>query len=64
MKTPDIYKLGLHGRTWIHNDDTAYEVMRVPGGWIYTRYEIDRTGVTNQTTSTFVPHCQEFEIEQ
>lgn len=54
-----IYDLKLHEEV---NLNYGFKAMRVPGGWIYTIYEISNTGDKN-VTRTFVPFNNEFMIE-
>ena len=53
MNDKDIYSLGLHERINIY---AGFDVVRVPGGWVYNTYDIDiKTG-----SSVFVPYENEF----
>lgn len=49
----DIYKLKMHEKIGITNDKV--EILRVPGGWIYTIWDRD------MWTSIFVPFNNEFQ---
>ncbi len=51
----DIYKMKLHD---VIRTDSLYEVLRVPGGFIYTALSADRIPVP--TASVFVPMNSEF----
>lgn len=60
-----IYMLKLHEKITLEKDGT--EIRRVPGGWIYTRFELsqlltpDGQWIENYiTTSVFVPFNDEF----
>ena len=55
--TDEIYNLDIHETAVISTDDEGYiNVIRVPGGWIYTEYfgEVGET-MSCSVTSTFVP---------
>jgi len=45
----DVTKMRLHERCFIEKGKT--EIIRVPGGWIYTFYRLD----CGQMNSVFVP---------
>jgi uncharacterized small protein (DUF1192 family) len=53
-KESDLYKMKLHETLMVGRQT---EAMRVPGGWIYTAYEVNETALS----STFVPFHNEFE---
>lgn len=49
-----IYQLELHETLEINNGE--FVVMRVPGGWIYTRQE----PTVNIANPVFIPHSIEY----
>lgn len=51
-----LYEMELNSKH--HFDD--YEILRVPGGWIYTRFSENGTGGYNMS-SCFVPFDNEFQ---
>ena len=51
----EIYTINLHER--LNFGD--YELVRVPGGWIYTRFSDSGTGGYH-TSSVFIPFNNEF----
>ena len=60
-KTNEIYKLKLHESICIDNACNAkLEIIRVPGGWIYTVYY---PGIQN-VNSEFIPFDNEFQRER
>jgi hypothetical protein len=52
----DLYKMNLHEKIFVE----SYEVLRVPGGWIYTTKEKKSAHVSEALTSVFVPMNSEF----
>ena len=66
MTAKTIHRLALHGTVAINKGE--WHVMRVPGGWIYTKYrfitEMNRHDVVTEdwvsVSSTFVPLSEEF----
>jgi hypothetical protein len=58
----EVYKMKIHDSLMVKcskdNDVATFDVLRVPGGWIYNQYS-----VCDVMTSTFVPfsdknsHC-------
>lgn len=55
----NIYSLRLHERFSFD----VFEVVRVPGGWVYTTWESDGGSGALPRTSVFVPYNAEFERE-
>ena len=58
MKNTELYDMNLGDI--IRCDDTdskGYEILRVPGGWIYTKVITNRSG--SQISTTFVPFSHE-----
>ena len=59
MTRKELYAMELHDKVFIEED--SFEVLRVPGGWIYnqwvpaTRGEDEEDG-TFRMTSCFVPY--------
>lgn len=53
-----IHKLKLHEVTTTLNG--SLQIVRVPGGWIYTYHRLDE----GQMNSVFVPYNQEFFQDQ
>ena len=54
-----IYDMKLHERREHRN----YDIMRVPGGWIYERYIIEGSGNHKRdifTAMVFIPYNDEF----
>lgn len=53
----EIYQMELHETAYYNNN---WEILRVPGGWIYTQYQFDDS-IDTVNTSTFVPFNNEFQ---
>ena len=55
-----MYKLKLNETTDVKGKNI--EILRVPGGWVYTSYsQISDSGYN--ISSTFVPYSEEFKVE-
>lgn len=54
-----IYGMGLGER--LHTDKGLYEIVRVPGGWIYSVFSDNGTG-GYYVSSCFVPFNSEFDL--
>lgn len=50
-----LYKMGLHDILY----QSDYEILRIPGGWVYTRFSESGAGGSN-LSSVFVPFDNEF----
>ena len=64
----DIYKLDLLEELVLNNrmkdDESRLSVRRVPGGWVFTTYELSEEECSNnfqhRLSSVFVPFSDEF----
>lgn len=50
----DIYRMKLHDILITHLGSQGYQILRVPGGWMYTRHESEDHTVVS-SSSIFVP---------
>jgi len=61
MSEKNIYTIGMHESVYINGGKLS--VLRVPGGWIYTRFEPNQVAMSNgersgsyMVSSVFVPY--------
>ena len=58
IQIPEWYRLDI-GEELIADPTGDYQVLRVPGGWVFTqRYSIPAT-LTENVTSCFIPYNEE-----
>lgn len=58
----NLYEMKLHEMAranWDQNGAVCYDVMRVPGGWIYTMFDKSK----ESQSSVFVEYHNEFQGE-
>ena len=56
MTENDIHTMELHEEYGIATSN----IIRVPGGWIYTQETFDENGNVDRMSSCFVPFSKEF----
>lgn len=59
MSVKNIYDMKLH-ESFEFDEDIPFEVLRVPNGWIYTRYS---NHAYAGDTTTFVPYADAIEFK-
>lgn len=59
-KHKSIYDLKLHENTFIESHQ--YDVLRVPGGWIYQRYDCKNDGFFGE--GVFIPFDNSFQVNR
>lgn len=59
IKRNELYKMDLHDQLHTSIDGKAVEILRVPGGWLYSSYAYGQS-----YQETFVPFDNEFMEEK